>query len=169
MLKINQIHTQPRVSHSQASPQSSPASSLGFVSMTFAGTAFGLTIAASFFAPAPEPTLPVVVLLIAGGRPLLVAGAAGAGFANPFGNSPLGFDFACACAVSQPSKSGSPPSSKDVGASFTFSEGASKNESSAMSPQASSSSLSSFCASLKNWSVNVRVNTGAEGLERACL
>lgn len=90
-------------------------------------------------------------------------------FARPFGSGP--FDFACACAFSHPSKSGSPPSSKAAdgggggGASADFgSEGASKNDSSPspMAPHASSSSSSSSCASAKNWSVDVRVRIGWE-------
>ena len=50
----------PRI-QSQASPQSSsPEGSLGFVSITF-----GTVVLAIFFAPKPEPTCPIVVLLIA--------------------------------------------------------------------------------------------------------
>lgn len=53
---------------SQASPQSSsPEGSLGFVSITFGTVVLeaALVVLANFFAPKPEPTCPVVVLLIA--------------------------------------------------------------------------------------------------------
>ena len=87
---------------------------------------------ANFLDPAPEPTLPVVVVLVGAD-----------GLARPLGSDVL--DFACACALSHPSKSGSPPSSKltgGAGAGFG-SEGASKKSSSAISPHASSISCSS--------------------------
>ena len=91
--------------------------------------------------PAPGPTLPVVAVLV---------GAEG--LAKPLGNGAL--DFAWACALSQPSKSGSPPSSKLTGgarAGFD-SEGASKNSSSAISPHASSTPCSSSSGPVKYFS-----------------
>ena len=119
---------------SHASPQSSSAAvSLGFVLIVLAGVGFGLTVVlASFLDPAPEPTLPVVLVLVGAD-----------GLARPLGRGV--FDFACACALSHPSKSGSPPSSKLTGGGGTGcdSEGASKKSSSAISPHASSTSCSS--------------------------
>ena len=144
---------------SQASPQSSSAASFGFISMTLGVTTLGFTtVLATFLTPAPDPTAPVVVVLVTGIRPLAVVVA---GFASPLGNR--AFDLAFACAFSQPSKSGSPPSSKVIGAGTDADlfDGASKKESSPISPQASSISSSSSCASVKNCSVEVRVSTGA--------
>lgn len=81
---------------------------------------------------------------------------------SPLGNCDL--DLASACALSQPSKSGSPPSSNGAkGVAVLISEGASKNESSPMSPHASlisSSSLSSSFSLLKGFSLEVFVSAG---------
>lgn len=84
---------------------------------------------------------------------------------RPLGNCDL--DFACACALSQPSKSGSPPSSNGAmgagaGVGALISDGASKNESPPMSPHASSSSSSSSSAwlLLGSCSVDGLVGTG---------
>lgn len=87
-------------------------------------------------------------------------------FVNGDLDSPLGnwdLDLACACALSQPSKSGSPPSSYGAsGAGVLISEGASKKESSPKSPHASSiSSLSSSCSLLTGLSLEVLVGAGA--------
>ena len=159
---------------SQASPQSSSAASFGFVSMILGVTTFGFTtVLATFLTPAPDPTAPVVVVRVTGSRPVFAVVVV-AGFASPFGNGFL--DLAFACAFSQPSKSGSPPSSKVTGAAAAAGtsgadrlDGASKKESSPpISPQASSISSSSSCASVKNCSVEVRVRTGAVEPATAC-
>ena len=79
-------------------------------------------------------------------------------------------DLASAWALSQPAKSGAPPSSKvEVEAEVVVTRvvcmagvtGASKKGSSPISPHASSSSSSSTCASPKKCSVFVRMRTGA--------
>lgn len=89
-------------------------------------------------------------------------------FPKPFGNG--FFDFACAWAVSQPAKSGSPPSSKAAGfvglRGFRVddcSAGASKKESSSILPQASSISSSSKVGWPKYCSLEVRVKLGVVG------
>lgn len=159
---------------SQASPQSSsPPVSLGLVLI-----GFGATIAPAPFELEEEETAELVcfaraVLDRAGvlradpamGRLWLVWFGwlvFVEGLDRPLGNCDL--DFASACALSQPSKSGSPPSSNGtIGAAVLSSDGASKNESSPMSPHASSiSSLSSSsCPSLVGCSVEGLVRAGA--------
>lgn len=86
------------------------------------------------------------------------------GLDSPLGNCVL--DLACACALSHPSKSGSPPSSNDkagAGAVMLISDGASKKDSSSISPHASSTSSCSSCAGLKSGSVEVLASAGAVG------
>jgi hypothetical protein len=141
------------------------------VSIFFAALApgFGFTVVlASFFAPIPEPTLPVVVDL---GPAEGLEGIASLTLPKPFGNG--FFDFACAWAFNQPAKSGSPPSSNVTGLEglrgvllVEFSVGASKKESSSILPHASSTSSSSNDGPPKYWSLDVRSKLGVEGLSR---
>ena len=156
----SQIHLGPdkHLPQSHASPQSSSAApSFGFVSITLdtdlCATGFPVTtlfLAAAGDFPCATGTLPIPL------ADLLLL--------KPFGNGAL--LFACFCALSHPAKSGSPPSSNGVGlVTVDCVLGASKNETSSppRSPHASSISSSSAWAEVKNWSVDVRVRTGAEG------
>jgi len=86
-----------RIVYPQASPQSSSSGSSSFFTLVFfAATALLV------------PTAALLTLVLALG---LLAVTTGVFFTSPFGNAPLPFDLAAACAFSQPSKSGSPPSS----------------------------------------------------------
>ena len=133
---------------SHALPQPSSASfSFGFVSRVFVvelitfglGTFDFMDVFADFLVPAPIPRLPVLTTLVREGCPFVTTELDGL-------DSPLGsgtFAFAFACELSQPAKSGSPPSSKGVGVTRAGVIGASKKESSPISPHASSMLLSS--------------------------
>ena len=139
----------PKPQHHHPSPHPSSSSvTFGAVSIFFATTGLAFTsVTAAFFVPVP-PTLPVVATLAAGaGLPLDAAGFA----ASPFGKGFPAPGFFC-CAASQPAKSGSPSSwngfaADDVEVLGVDSLGASKKDSSSMSPHASMSSS----AALESW------------------
>lgn len=118
--------------HSHASPHPSSISSssafflasssfLFFSSSAFVVAADFLTcpVTTDFLAPAAVPALPVE--LARGPAPgLLPALADDFADASPLGSGFLIAAFACACAVSQPAKSGSPLSSKGTAAASLF-------------------------------------------------
>lgn len=172
---MNPMHSAPchnaaiRHDYSQASAHASPspAASFGLVSIFLATTVLGLvSMLVGLCALETDVRLPVVaILVVATGRPLLDDDC----FASPLGRG--FFDLACACALSHPAKSGSPPSSNDgVGVDDCVSvawEGASKKDSPPRSPQASSNSSSSSWTALKKSSVVVLTRTGADGGARA--